>query len=155
MFIHMLKHGGIAANGHCVTFPQNVSEPCQILPKLPTDIQIICVRKTGNSAKSKDFKVRRYVVQSALYWLKSNNVAYSDITISQDRLNLLPENGEINVETIESNFDTITDKDQGPAKEQVSHDGINGDTVSAVQLPDESVNIKDKIECILQEIAGF
>jgi hypothetical protein len=152
MYIHMLKHGGIAANGHCVTFPQNINEPCQILPKLPTDIQIICVRKTGNNAIHKDFKVRRFAVQSALNWLKSNNVAYSDITISQDRLNLLPENGEINLETIKSNFESTTDKDQGPAKEQVSPDEINGDTVSAVQLPDESVNIRNNIESILQEI---
>ena len=79
-------------------------------------------------------------------------MAYSDITISQDRLNLLPENGEINLETIKSNFESTTDKDQGPAKEQVSPDEINGDTVSAVQLPDESVNIRNNIESILQEI---
>ena len=35
MQFHMLKHGGIPANGHCVTFPQNVNEPAQILPNLP------------------------------------------------------------------------------------------------------------------------
>ena len=34
MTIHMLKHGGIAKHGHCVTFPQNIDEPAQILPKL-------------------------------------------------------------------------------------------------------------------------
>ena len=39
MHIHMLKHGGIAANGHCVTFPQNVDEPAQILPQLPSEIK--------------------------------------------------------------------------------------------------------------------
>ena len=25
--VHMLKHGGIASSGYCVTFPQDVSEP--------------------------------------------------------------------------------------------------------------------------------
>ena len=25
--VHMLKHGGIASSGHCVTFPQEINEP--------------------------------------------------------------------------------------------------------------------------------
>jgi hypothetical protein len=34
--IHMLKHGGIAANGHCVSFPQEINEPAKILPLIPS-----------------------------------------------------------------------------------------------------------------------
>ena len=45
--VHMLKHGGIAANGHCVAFPQAINEPGQIFPKLPEEIKIIRVRKQG------------------------------------------------------------------------------------------------------------
>ena len=30
--VHMLKHGGKAVNGNCVTFLQNVNAPSQILP---------------------------------------------------------------------------------------------------------------------------
>jgi hypothetical protein len=43
----MLKHGGLAANGHCVAFPQEVSEPGKIFPKLPSEVNIIRVRKQG------------------------------------------------------------------------------------------------------------
>ena len=32
--VHMLKHGGIAANGHCVAFPQEIDKPSKILPNL-------------------------------------------------------------------------------------------------------------------------
>jgi hypothetical protein len=32
--LHMLKHGGFAANGHCVAFPQEVSEPGKIFPNI-------------------------------------------------------------------------------------------------------------------------
>jgi hypothetical protein len=35
--IHMLKHGGITSAGHCVTFPQEVSEPAKIFPRLPSE----------------------------------------------------------------------------------------------------------------------
>ena len=31
--LHMLKHGGLAANGNCVAFPQEVSEPGKFVSK--------------------------------------------------------------------------------------------------------------------------
>lgn len=93
--LHMLKHGGLAANGHCVAFPQEVSEPGKIFPKLPSEVNIIRVRKQGENDTSKEFKVRRYKIQNALIWLKENNSVYSDIIISQDRINLLPLDGEL------------------------------------------------------------
>ena len=33
--VHMLQHGGIAANGHCVTFSQAIEEPCKISQDSP------------------------------------------------------------------------------------------------------------------------
>ena len=68
--VHLLKHGGIASRGHCVTFPQNVNEPAQIFPRLPKELQIIRVRKQGKNDSYKDFNVRRAKVQTALQWLK-------------------------------------------------------------------------------------
>ena len=52
--IHMLKHGGIASAGHCVTFPQEVNEPAKIFPRLPSEINIVRVRKLGKNDTSKD-----------------------------------------------------------------------------------------------------
>jgi len=43
MHVCMLKHGGIAFTGHCVTFPQEVNEPAKICPRLPHEIDIIKV----------------------------------------------------------------------------------------------------------------
>ena len=62
----MLKHGGLVANGHCVAFPQEVSEPGKMLPKLPSEVNIIRVRKQGGNNTSKEFNVRRYKIQNAL-----------------------------------------------------------------------------------------
>ncbi len=47
--------------------------------------------------QNEEFMVRRRKVQKALEWLKQNNPAFSDITISQDRLQMLPENGELQI----------------------------------------------------------
>ena len=54
------QHGGIAANGHCVAFPQEIDKPAKILPNLPSEINIIKVRKQGQNDTFKDFNVSRY-----------------------------------------------------------------------------------------------
>ena len=65
MNVHMLKHGGIASSGHCVTFPKEVNELAQIFPRLPNEINLIRVRKIGKNETSKDYSVRRFKVQNA------------------------------------------------------------------------------------------
>ncbi|KAH3864566.1 hypothetical protein DPMN_027585 [Dreissena polymorpha] len=57
--VHMLKHGGIASSGHCVTFPQEINEPAQICPSLPNEISTLKVRKLSLKHSSKEFRVRR------------------------------------------------------------------------------------------------
>ena len=124
--IHMLKHGGIASAGHCVTFPQEVNEPAKIFPRLPSEINIVRVRKLGKNDTSKDYSVRRQKIQEALLFLKNNNSAYTDIIISQDRLNSLPVDGELtSVQTVEFNPDTVHNSDLGPAPNQTDPGEIN------------------------------
>jgi hypothetical protein len=47
--VHLLKHGGIASSSHCVTFPQEVNEPAQIFPRLPSEMHILKVCKQGKN----------------------------------------------------------------------------------------------------------
>lgn len=68
--VHLLKHGGIGSSGHCVTFPQEVNEPAQIFPRLPSEIHILKVCKQGKNETSKNVRVSRSKVQNALMWLK-------------------------------------------------------------------------------------
>ena len=58
--IQFLKHGGISANGHCVTFPQEINEPTNIFPRLPTEVSLFKVQKRGKNDSSKDFRVLAY-----------------------------------------------------------------------------------------------
>jgi len=153
--VHLLKHGGIASSGHCVTFPQEVNQPSQILPRLPKDIKILKVRKRGKNDTSKEFTVRRFKVQNALLWLKKNNPVYSDIIISQDRLELLPIDGEMpDIETLEYSDKTIHQSDRGPAPDQIDIGEVDGITNSSVLLPNPSINIREKVQNVVDEIVG-
>ena len=55
---YAFKHGGIASAGHCVTFPQEVNEPAKIFPRLPSEINIVRVRKL---VKMIHLKIIQYV----------------------------------------------------------------------------------------------
>ena len=65
-----ISPGGIASSGHCVTFPQDVDELAKIFSRLPKEIQILKIKKSGLNDFSKEFRVRRLKVQNALDWLK-------------------------------------------------------------------------------------
>ena len=54
--IHMLKHGGMASSGHCVTFPQHINEPAQILANLLFEINIIKVQKREEMSQVSNFE---------------------------------------------------------------------------------------------------
>ncbi|WAQ97058.1 hypothetical protein MAR_029748 [Mya arenaria] len=144
MNIFMLKHGGVASSGHSVTIPQEINEPAKVFPRLPHEIDII-----------KDFKVSRSKVESSLRWLKTYNPAYNDIVILKERLNLLPENGELsNIAEAEvsSEFNV---NDNGPAPEQLNVE-IDDDcfTATGVILPDNATIFHEKIKNIVKKAVG-
>ena len=153
--LHMLKHGGLAAKGHCVTFPQSIDEPAQIFPRLPEEINIIKVRKKGKSDTSKDFVVRRYRVQHALEWLKMNNPAYRDIQISAERLAQLPIDGELHNGKLFEFEDTMPRViDMGPAVEQLDLEADVPPTHSSVLLPETPVDIRQQVENTVRDVIG-
>ncbi|WAR05713.1 hypothetical protein MAR_021082 [Mya arenaria] len=156
MNVFMLKHGGIASSGHCVSFPQEVDEPGNILPRLPHEIDIIKVRKHGQNESYKHFKVSRSKVLNALVWLMANNPAFHDIIISEERLQLLLENGELSdIEETEVNKNFVNIDDQGPAPGQlnVSLEEKYFST-SGVLLADTSTNIAEKLKCVIEDVLG-
>jgi hypothetical protein len=155
MNVHMLKHGGIASSGHCVTFPQEVNEPAKIFPRLPNEINLIRVRRIGKNETSKDYSVRSFKVQNALLFLKQNNPAYSDIIISQERLNSLPEDGELpNILTVQCNDITSGETVKGPAPDQINPGEVDGTTHSSVLLPDPEINISEEVNKIVKDVIG-
>lgn len=153
--VHMLNHGGIASSGHCVTFPQEINEPAKIFPRLPPEIQIIKVRKQGKNDTSKEFRVRRLKIEQSLNWLKNNNPAYSDIIISNERLQSIPEDGQLtDIVTLEFKENTAHKNDKGPSPDQADIGVSQGFTHSGAQLPDSNIQIREKVENIVHEIIG-
>ena len=64
---------GTVASGHVVNLPQDVASYACSLPRLPSHLDVIVVRREGGNHTHRDFRVRRGVVHSALQWLLTHN----------------------------------------------------------------------------------
>ena len=62
--------------GHVVNLSQDVASFVQSLPRLPSELDVIVVRKEGANKSHRDFRVRRAVVHRALQWLVTPNQYY-------------------------------------------------------------------------------
>ena len=51
----------------------------QSLPRLPSELDVIVVRKEGANQSHRDFRVRRAVVHRALQWLVTHNQYYHSL----------------------------------------------------------------------------
>ena len=156
MSVHLLKHGGMAANGHCVAFAQQIDQPAQIFPRLPSEVKIIKVRKRGKNDTNKDFTVRKAKIVAALRFLKANTPGYEDIIISQERIDMLPDEGEVNMETLEYD-DHSQQNDEGPAPDQTTvTDDVDTSTtsVSGVPLPDITPDVRQQVQDVVTDVVG-
>jgi len=95
MSLYHLPQGQYGYSGHVINLPQDVAAVVNSLPRMPSDLDVIIVRKEGSDQSHRDFHVRRSVVLDALRWLLQNNIYYHNITINYDALLLLPENGNL------------------------------------------------------------
>ena len=94
MSLYRLPLGQHGYSGHVVNLPQKVSAFMTRLPRIPSDLDVIHLLKEGASGTHKDFRVRRLKILCALCWLKSNNRYYHDVTLDEEALAQLPEDGE-------------------------------------------------------------
>ena len=120
-----IKNGAVGSRGHVVSFFQDISGICNDLPRLPSQVSIIKVIRSGTTATgdniSNTFTVNKNRVLSALRWLKKHNTLYADININVSNLSWLKDKCSdqlINVLTIDGTEDD-EDKDKGPSERQV------------------------------------
>ena len=75
--IHRLAHGGVSSTGRVATFPKPVGPMAAVLPRLPSELTIVRVRRGASSGDAKKqshlYTARRQKVMDALYWLKEKN----------------------------------------------------------------------------------
>jgi hypothetical protein len=114
--------------GNIITYPQNPDNLLQLLPSLPNanTFQIAFVGKILPVPQTikKILIVRRQKIEKALLWLKANNLLYKDVIISQEYLELLPENDIPTI--IEQNITIIENEDT--AEDQIAYDVIDRST---------------------------
>ena len=84
MSVYRLPQGKYGYSGHVVNLPQDVASFAQSLPRLPSDLDVIVVRKEGANQTHRDFRVRRRVVHRALQWLVSHNRYYCSVGVTID-----------------------------------------------------------------------
>jgi hypothetical protein len=89
-------------------------------------------------------------------WLKNNNTAYCDIIISEDRLSMLPENGELqDILTVEVDASKSKNADHGPAPNQTDPGDVNDAySTSGTLLNDAPVDIRQQVEDIVKDVVG-
>ena len=95
MSVYRLPHGQYGYSGHVINLPQDVASFATSLPRLPSQLDVIVVRRDGTAGSHRDFKVRRSVVLRALQWLLANNIYYRHVHIDQAALSLLPADGDL------------------------------------------------------------
>ena len=106
MTIYRLPHGQYGYSGHVLNLPQDVASFTNNLPRSPSQLDVIIVRKEGATGSHKDFRVRRSVVLRALEWLIEHNIYYRNVTIDHSVLAQLPTDGDLtNLPTMRVNYD--------------------------------------------------
>jgi len=110
MSVYRLPQGQYGYSGHVINLPQDVASFVQSLPRLPSELDVIVVRKEGANQTHRDFRVRRGVVHRALQWLVLHNMYYraQGVTIDTSALAQLPQDGSV------SNLVSVTDTSMSP-----------------------------------------
>ncbi len=133
MRVYIKPGGQRGYSGHCINLPQNVTELATSLPRYPKDLAVIIVKVKGRDNTFKDVTVRKQKVHNALIWLINNNPHYSGLTINDDALNSLPDNGvPTDLMTVETVDDIVSDDncspDAGPPTDNPSEDVVYNDS---------------------------
>ena len=95
MSIYHLPHGQYSYSGHVINLPQDVASFATSLPRLPSELDVVVMRKEGGVQSHRDFCVRRSVVHLALQWLVANNIYYRNVHIDPSALALLPQDDDL------------------------------------------------------------
>jgi hypothetical protein len=106
MLVHRYRGHQYHYSRHCVSFMQNNIKTVNMLPNLPSELDIVVLRPSNQviendlryrSQFQADFQVRKGHVITWLRYLKANHPDYRYITISLDRIDALPVDSDISL----------------------------------------------------------
>ena len=143
--------------GHCVSFLQNNAKMIDLLPSLPSELDVVLLQPSNQVMDTdpryrrqfrSDFRVRKGCVMTWLQYLKVHHPDYRYITISPDRINALPVDGDVS-----SSFPTVIDHDDLPAQDQVVQDELAFPPNSQSMVPNLDPTMTES-DLILNDITG-
>jgi hypothetical protein len=95
-----LSNGTFALKGHCIKFPQDVTQMCNELPHRKEQVLVfICFigNKDTSAIYPKSMQVNRQNVIDALLWLKKHNPHYSNVVINESNLDRMKDKDGANI----------------------------------------------------------
>ncbi|KAF8332955.1 hypothetical protein F5887DRAFT_822739, partial [Amanita rubescens] len=125
-----------AYRGHTIYFPQDTQFVATVLPPPVEDIvNHICVLFVGSEPPTTDYlrqnarplAVRPDRVRHALLWLKENNHLYRDITLNEEVLESIEQNGGIKFSVTQVDKSVVHDDATTGYFDQYSIPNLNGD----------------------------
>lgn len=144
-FVYLRGFGEVASKGHCINFNQDISQIASVLPRLPSELPIVIVKRKSSNDVTNDIKVRRSVILLWLNYLKNNSIVpgYRNVTICEERLNQLPEDGQPEgltiIETEENvNLDHLQVSCQNESNKNTSTQEKNHETSTEEDFQDEN-----------------
>jgi hypothetical protein len=129
MMVHRYRGHQYHYSGHCVSFMQNIVKTVDILPNLPSELDIVVLRPSNQVEGDPrfqrqfwtDFRVRKKRVITWLRYLKDHHPDYRYITISLDRIDALPVDADVSL-----SFTAIIDHKDPVLGEPVSGEPVSG-----------------------------
>jgi hypothetical protein len=119
-----LKNGVFGIKGHCVTFPQDITEMCDELP-LRQETVVTFLRNIANKKNDAIFathmRVNRQRVIDALKWLQRHNPFYKDIKIKHENFDWMEGKAEANIATMGVQLSMVETKHSKKAQEEDEH----------------------------------
>jgi hypothetical protein len=104
MMVHRYRGHQYHYTGHCVSFMQNTVKTVDVLPSLPSELDVVVLRPSDQVMQDdpryerqfrSDFRVRKGRVITWLRFLREHHPDYQYITISPDRINALPVDDDV------------------------------------------------------------
>ena len=156
MRVYIKPGGQRGYAGHCINLPQNVRELATSLRRYPKDLTLIIVKVKGKDNTFKDLTVRKQKVHDALVWLIRNNPHYSVLTINEQALNLLPDNGVLpDLTIVETDDDIVSDDNiNNAAPTDNPEDIIYNDSTEISSFLPVGDQHQQEIEAVRNQLSG-
>ncbi|XP_012146256.2 uncharacterized protein LOC105663231 [Megachile rotundata] len=109
--LYKIRGAQYAYTGNVINFRQDISRLAKDLPHRPSDLPSTIVFNRDTSRGFVKFRASASKLRTALIWLKANNPFYADITISENNLSVIPENGDISGQLAQLTVDSTEQND--------------------------------------------